>query len=258
MTEPQASGWIVRGSAEACEQALDRLHLAADVTGVREGSGWIEVWLAGPWPDVPLPEGLTVQRLPAPDRSWTGREQDRAVFVLPHLIVRPPWVERPTGFDGIDLVVPRGGAFGSGEHGSTQAALQVLDEIWRAAGPPASFMDVGTGSGILALYAREQGVASLQACDLQESAAVAAAELLGMPVVHGGADALDGPVDMVVANLNGRELVAARPCLLAHWGRVLVLSGMRPDEVAGVLRPLPRPVIRREVRGYVACAFVRR
>jgi len=247
---------VLDGPADACALALERIHFAASVTGVREAVGHVEVWLDGPWPEVALPDGVRVRALDRPDREWTGRERDRPVTVLPGLVVRPPWVEPPEGFRGLDLVVPRGGAFGSGEHGSTRATLQVLAALWPRPAPQ-TFMDVGTGSGILARYAQLRGVEGIQACDVQGSAVDAAAELLGVHVVHGGPAELRGPVDLVVANLNGGELLACKAQLIEHWGRLLVLGGMRPPEVAGVLRGLPEPVLRREVDGYVACGFAR-
>ena len=92
--------------------------------------------------------------------------------------------------------MPRGGAFGSGEHGSTRAAL---------------------------------------ACDVDPAAVRTAKELLpeGSQAFVGGAEACRaGVADAVVANFNGAELLQAMPGLVRAWNRrgVLVLSGMRSGE----------------------------
>ncbi|MFN9706552.1 MAG: 50S ribosomal protein L11 methyltransferase, partial [Planctomycetota bacterium] len=149
MTPASPRVYELRGPDAAA--ALDWLHVHADVQGALEGDDALTVWLAGPLPALPF-GGVAVRELAADPQAAaiTGLEADRPIVVADDLLVRPPWVERPADFVGVELVVPRGGAFGSGEHGSTQAALRCLHAMWDA---PPTFADVGTGSGILALYA---------------------------------------------------------------------------------------------------------
>jgi len=234
----------------AAAAALDWLHVHCDLAGALErDDGAVQVWLHGALPALPA-IAVTVRELPvhAADFEVTGLEHDRPILVAADLLVRPPWVERPAGFRGVELVVPRGNAFGSGEHASTQAALRCLHRAWDA---PASFADVGTGSGILALYAAARGCSQLQACDIEAAAVVAAQALLPQATVRrGGAEVLS-PADCVVANLTAAELHAALPAVLACWrGRSpLVLGGMRAHEVAGVLERLGTPPVDRETIG---------
>ncbi len=227
--------------------ALDWLHVHADLQGVLEGDDVITVWLDGVLPALPF-AALRVAEIAvrAEDALITGLEHDVAIEVAADLWVRPPWVERPAACRGIELVVPRGGAFGSGEHASTRAALRCLHAIWDA---PASFADVGTGSGILALYAHVRGCGRIEACDIDPASVQAARELLPTARVHlGGAATLAG-VDGMVANMTGSELTAAMPEMLARWSgrRALVLSGMRAGEVDAVAALVGRPVVHREV-----------
>jgi ribosomal protein L11 methyltransferase len=217
--------------------ALDRLHVHADVRGALEEDGAVTVWLRGPLPPL-LCRGVRVEELPAAraNATATGRERDRAIRIADDLLVRPPWVRPPRRFSGIELVVPRGMAFGSGEHASTQAALRTLHATWR---PAASFADVGTGSGILALYAQRRGCPRIEACDVDPGAVAAARALLPpAAVVRGGPERLPRRADVVAANMTAAELRAALPAILARWtGRgPLVLAGMRAREVAGVRR----------------------
>lgn len=144
----------LRGSA--VEHALDLLHVHAEVGGVLEGDGEVVVWLAGELPALGL-EDLAVEELhdARMHAAATGLEQDRAIVLAPDLVVRPPWVPPVAGFAGIELVVPRADAFGSGEHGSTRAALLNLHAFWDERAR--SFADVGTGSGILAAYGAARG-----------------------------------------------------------------------------------------------------
>lgn len=238
---------------DSAEAALDRLHVIADVRGAIVGDGEVTVWLPGPLPALALP-GLRIDELPRElaNATATGFERDRAIQVADDLLVRPPWVARPRGFAGIELVVPRGMAFGSGEHGSTQAALLAVHRAWSA---PPSFADVGTGSGILARYAQVRGCARIAACDVDPDAVAAARALLpGADVVLGGPAALHAPADFVVANMTAAELHGAWPDLLRAWtGRAaLVLSGLRAGEVDAVRARLPAPAQPVTVGGFTA------
>jgi ribosomal protein L11 methylase PrmA len=238
---------------------LDLLHVHGDVAGVWEQDDAVVVWLRDPLPGhLRTLRGVTIDELPpSASAASTGREHDQAVLVADDLLVRPPWVPRPAGFQGLELVVPRGSAFGSGEHGSTRAALRCLHATWRE--PVASFADVGTGSGILALYAVLRGAHSVTACDVDPAAVRAARELVpSARVCDGGPEALPAPVDCLVANLDAAEIDAALEAILAHWTgrRALVLSGMRPHEVAKIAARLPRqPNLVHEQDGFRAVAL---
>lgn len=241
MSEVQRAFRLRGASAGA---ALDWLHVHADVRGAVEDDDEVTVWLPGALPALPQCD-LQIEELPSAqaNASATGLEHDAAILVAPDLMVRPPWVERLPGFTGIELVVPRGMAFGSGEHGSTQAALLCLHAVWPAT--VASFADVGTGSGILALYAQQRGAARVSACDIETEAVAAARELLPeAEVALGGAEMLSTPADLVVANLTAGELLAALPSILRQWTRrsLLVLSGIRAGEVDAVLAAVSLPV----------------
>ncbi|MFO1051143.1 MAG: 50S ribosomal protein L11 methyltransferase [Planctomycetota bacterium] len=253
----------LRGIAPDLVAALDRIHVACEVAGAIEGDDELEVFIAGdalpPLDDL----ALAIEELDAQsDAARTGLEDDRAIEVSEHLLVRPPWIPRPDGFRGLDLVVPRGMAFGSGEHGSTQAALLALDRVWPTPSPR-QLLDVGTGSGILALYAQRRGVVEVSACDVEPEAVDAARELLGdARVRRGGPEVFTPEVFVaVVANLDARQIDDALEAILARWSGSgpLVLSGMRPHEVDELRVRMPRSeAVRIERGGYVALAWPRR
>jgi len=250
---PSLRAFALRGPDAAA--VLDWLYVHADVAGVLEEPE-VVVWLRGPVPAWPAGRFEAEERpVRAEDFTHTGLEHDRAIVLAADLIVRPPWVAAPAGFAGVELVVPRGAAFGSGEHASTQAALLAMHRTWSS---PASLADVGTGSGILALYARVRGTARIAACDVDPAAVAAARELLPFAdVAHGGPERL-AAADMVVANMTAAELRAALPALLAIWAArgPLVLAGMRATEVDGIVRAVPAPAVHREVVGaFTAVVF---
>jgi len=235
----------MRGSDAAA--ALDWLHVNAEVVGVEEHDDSFTVWVEG---DLPMPPFADVRLVPravsAAQMHATGLEHDAPILVATDLLVRPPWVARPEHFRGVELVVPRGGAFGSGEHASTKAALRCLHRTWDA---PRSVADVGTGSGILALYALVRGCPAVEACDIDAASVRAASELLpGCRVHEGGADTLS-PADCVIANMTAAELRSSMPAILATWTRHgrLVLSGMRAHEVASVVALVPASAVATEV-----------
>ena len=231
---------MLRGSQPNLDAALAWLHVHAVVSGALEEVEVLTVWLPGALPALPVGE-LAVEEL-SPERAnatATGLEDDRVIEICGDLIVRPPWVGRPDGFSGIELVVPRGMAFGSGEHDSTRAALLAMHSCWNE---PASFADVGAGSGILLSYAAQRGCGRLSACDIEEPAVIATRELVpGAEVVLGGPEQLPFAADFVVANMTGSELATNLDAILARWTRraPLVLCGMRVHEVEGIAARLP-------------------
>ena len=240
MSDDQVRAFELRGDRVA--EALDWLHVHCDVQGAIEEEQRITVWLAGPLPALPFADVAIAELAIDPAAAAiTGLEHDAPILVADDLLVRPPWVAAPAGFTGVELVVPRGGAFGSGEHGSTQAALRCLHALWDA---PATFADIGTGSGILALYAEVRGCRRIQACDIDPASVQAAQELLPTAAVHLGGPELCRPADGVVANMTGTELRAAMPAILRCWtgARALVLSGLRAAEVEPVAAMVPAPV----------------
>lgn len=233
----QWHGYELRGPDAA--PAVEWLHVHAEVLGVHEGDDAATVWLAHELPALPF-RGVAARAVvfDPPGGLPTGREGDAPIQLAEDLLVRPPWVARPAGFSGIELIVPRGGAFGSGEHASTQAALRCLHALWDA---PSSLGDVGTGSGILALYAVVRGCPAVAACDVDPAAVAAARELLpGADVRLGGAEVLP-PVDCVIANMTGDELRQALPAMLRIWTRrsAWVISGLRAHEVAPFMDLVP-------------------
>lgn len=255
----------VRGEASALAVALDVVLFRCTVLGVVEGDGEFTVSIA----EAALPELSSVLATAIPDEPraahLTGLEGDRTIVLAQDLVVRPPWVAAQSGFRGIELVVPRAMAFGSGEHASTQCALLVMHATWMST--CRSTCDVGTGSGILLAYAQARGCSTLAGCDVEAESVAAASELMqGAKIVLGGPDRLlahaqaEAGFDCVVANMAIFELVPVLHDILALWNRrgVLVIAGTRGNDEAAVIagRVRSRILARAERQGFVAQAFV--
>jgi ribosomal protein L11 methyltransferase len=141
-----------------------------------------------------------------------------------------------------------GPAFGSGLHATTALCLEALsDEL--DASPPAAVLDVGTGSGILALAALRAGIAQVLAIDIDRDAVRVAAEnarLNGFrarfTLVQGGPEALRGQWPLVVANVLAAPLIEMAPAITKLMGRGgrLVLSGIRSSLAREVERAYQR------------------
>jgi ribosomal protein L11 methyltransferase len=139
-------------------------------------------------------------------------------------------------------------AFGTGHHGTTRGCLLMLDDILKQ-GRPTRVIDVGTGTGVLAIAAARVLKRSVAAGDIDPVAVEAArgnavanrAGAYVRPVTAPGtahpALRAGKPYDLIFANILARPLMRLAPSLaaIAAPGARLVLSGLIPRDVAGVL-----------------------
>ncbi len=136
-----------------------------------------------------------------------------------------------------------GRAFGTGGHATTRLVIALAEEI--AARPVARFLDLGCGSGILSIAAMRlwPGARGL-AVDVDPEAMASTDENLALNKVTtvetrtGTLDAVAGPFDLVLANIQADVLTALAPDLPARVaaGGTLILSGVLADRADGVLR----------------------
>ena len=125
-------------------------------------------------------------------------------------------------------------AFGTGHHPTTALCIEALGEML-AVEQVGSVLDVGTGSGILALAALTMGVPQAVGVDIDEGSLKAAAENARLnwlaerlELVLGGPDAVTGNWPLVVANVLAAPLIEMAPVLVRRVGRRgrLILSGI--------------------------------
>jgi ribosomal protein L11 methyltransferase len=131
-------------------------------------------------------------------------------------------------------------AFGTGLHPTTALCLEAIDDSVRLT-LPAAMLDVGTGSGVLALGALKMGVPRALGVDLDQEALGVAAEnarINGLSerleLIHGGPDAAPGAWPLVVANIQAGPLIEMAPILVRRAGHQghLVLCGI-PESAWG-------------------------
>ncbi len=125
-------------------------------------------------------------------------------------------------------------AFGTGHHPTTALCLEALEEIIQQEHPEC-ILDVGTGSGILALAALRMGVLRAVGVDIDANALKAAAENARLnqlsdriELILGGPDLVKGNWPVVVANVLAAPLIEMAPILIQRLGKGahLILSGI--------------------------------
>ena len=189
-----------------------------------------------------------------PDRDW-GEEWKKGLGPLSvgRLFLRPSWIDAAPPPGSAEVVLDPGMAFGTGTHATTSLCLAAID-AFLARRPGASVLDVGTGSGLLAIAARKLGAGRVAANDNDPVAVAVAAENAerngaALELTGDPPSAIPGSFDLVVANILANVLVELAPDLArrAAPGAEVVLAGVlvpQEEEVARAflacgLEPLP-------------------
>ena len=177
------------------------------------------------------------------DEEWARRSQSglRSVRVG-RLTIAPPWDTSSADAGTHTIVIDPSTGFGTGHHETTRLCLSLLQELDLNG---RRVIDVGTGSGVLALAAARLGAAEVVGIDDDPDALRNAAENVDLngaerrlSLVQADIAAFSGaPADVVTANLTAAVLMrnaAALATLVAPNG-TLIASGFAPDEIEAVV-----------------------
>ncbi|GMU40537.1 MAG: hypothetical protein AMXMBFR23_14030 [Chloroflexota bacterium] len=173
------------------------------------------------------------------DWSQEWKQFYRIQHIGRRLVVRPSWEPYTPALHEVVIDLDPGAAFGTGEHETTRLCLGALDEVMR---PGLDVLDVGAGSGILAIAAARLDAGRVRAVDLDETTVAVAeenAERNGLTArIEFGAgtlgerwpwpaDPAEGSADVVLANISSLVLSAMMPLLAASLrpGGTLIASG---------------------------------
>jgi ribosomal protein L11 methyltransferase len=179
--------------------------------------------------------------VPAQDWSTAWRAHHQTMRVGPRSWVYPPWERRPRG---AAVAIDPGMAFGTGSHPTTALCLERCDELL-AEMPGADVLDVGTGSGVIALLAAKLGAGRVVGTEndpVALEAARAGAKLNEVAsvewVLAEDPGAVRGQFGIVIANilLNTLEELAPRIAAKVAPGGRLVLSGLLVSQGAAAAR----------------------
>jgi len=175
----------------------------------------------------------------------TWRRFARPIVVTPSLVVRPAWV--PYDGPGTVLHIEPGATFGMGDHPSTILCLQALERLMA---PGFSVLDVGCGSGVLAIGAMVLGASRAVGIDIAPAAVPvtldnASANSVAVEVSTTPLEDVEGQYDLVLANILAPALVALAPHLQRVTLGTLVISGILANSHQHVLDALaPMRVMR--------------
>lgn len=210
---------------------------------------------------------LAVAPLDLPDDDWVARSQqaNRAV-TAGRFIVAPPWdIPAPLPDGACLIVIDPSMGFGTGHHQTTRLCLRLLSTIDVRG---RTVLDLGTGSGVLAMAAVLAGAHEATGIDIDGDAILAARRsaalnVLPRPVSFVTADVFTMPfpaADVVFANLTGAMLirVATQLAALTTPDGHLIVSGFMTDEAAGVEAALNAFTVTARAQEDEWCVFVLR
>ncbi len=168
------------------------------------------------------------------------------------LWLAPPWLDQDAPAGRRRLNYLRGQASGTGFHAATRVSLWAIDRYLQ---PEMSFLDVGTGSGILCLAADQLDGGRIVGCDIDHPSTVIAAANAPNAFFTGSVRSVrDASFDFVAANVNATVLSILAPELvrILRPGGLLAASGFRVEEDPA----LPLPVLDRlTIEGWSAIVY---
>lgn len=188
-----------------------------------------------------------------PEVNWVEKykEHFKAQKLTNLFFLQPAWdKETVVPPEMIPIRMELGQAFGTGLHASTRLALRLVESIVGKFGNPreASLLDVGTGSGILAIGADKLGVGKIHAFDIDEVSVEVAAvnvkenDCRRITLDTQPIEKVSGRYDIVVANI----LLETHKLLDSHYYRVckdngyLILSGFLSYQLKAYQKALPK------------------
>lgn len=186
---------------------------------------------------------LTIQESETEDKDWMNNWKEFFhPFAVGDILIKPTWEEVPKEHqDKLCITIDPGSAFGTGTHETTQLCISGLQKYLR---PDDRVLDVGTGSGILAITALKLGAGAAFGTDLDESAVTAAREnaavngigedqftvipgnLIDDPAVQAAAG--DEAYDVAVANILAPVIILLQDEIGRHIkpGGIWITSGI--------------------------------
>ena len=186
------------------------------------------------------PATLTIQKLPRKNWAESWKRHFKPIEIGKRLLVKPSWIRRKPRHGQEVIVLDPGLSFGTGQHPTTGFCLSAL---LRHHKPGRSLLDIGTGSGILAIAAARLGYSPVHAFDYDPQSVIVAKENakrnnVARQIKLSRADLTKLPrraarrYDVVCANLLANLLIAERDRILARVkpGGVLIVAGILKKE----------------------------
>ena len=217
---------------------------------------------------MPAPEFHTVDE---EDWAEAWKAHYQPVRIGRHLLIRPRWIDMDLAPDDLEIALDPGMAFGTGTHPTTQLCLEALEDM---VVPGVTVLDLGCGSGILAIGAAKLGAAHIWALDIDPIAVTVTAENAEQNGVGDRITAQEGSLASVITSARRFDVLAANipaPVIIGMCGEGLgqtvrpggkaVFSGIiaeQGDDVEAALRRTGlEPTRRRQIGDWIAIEAVR-
>lgn len=177
--------------------------------------------------------------------SFIELSYDHPRCVSKHVVLKPRRCSLRVDPDLVLVTLKRGASFGGGEHPTTRLSIQLIDDFlhsppWRDNIPALDAIDIGTGSGVLAIVAAKIGIGMVRAIDTDPCAVFEARENVRLNNLQQQVTVLDKSLEaiaesyhIIVANLRTPTLCRLGPLLeeKARTDSVLIFSGCKTDEI---------------------------
>lgn len=173
------------------------------------------------------------------NRDWNAewKKSLKPLFVSDTILIKPTWVDTPEPAPPVVIDIDPEMAFGSGEHATTRMTLQLVEKNIQ---PQARVLDVGTGTGVLAIGALKLGAASVIGFDIDPIAAQTAYRNAEKNNVADRFESYAGdidavrldPFDLILANVNRTQIIKMLPRMnaLLKTSGALLISGILDSE----------------------------
>ncbi|MBU0731028.1 MAG: 50S ribosomal protein L11 methyltransferase [Proteobacteria bacterium] len=192
------------------------------------------------------PISVATESLEEIDWGQKWKEHFKTVRITERITVKPSWEEYSAGNNETIIELDPGMAFGTGLHQSTKMVLEYIDRIYTGNDLPPKVLDVGTGTGILAMACAFLGAKKVVALDNDPDAVATASDNIANNHLESKVTAsddsltdLDSDFDLVLANIIHDTLIELAPvlaCRLKQNGQ-LVLSGiLKGEQESNIIR----------------------
>ncbi len=192
------------------------------------------------FPEYPTPQ-MSISTLAGEDWAHTWKRFFKPMSVGPGIVVKPTWESYKPKDGEMIIEIDPGMAFGTGHHQTTRLCIDAIrryaqrEEVGGLRRPVRSALDVGTGSGILAIVAAKFGIPRVVAIDNDPVAVETAAENVRLNGLKGKVETGTTPIEdlkeefeLVVANILAETIIEMNESLRARLapGGILILSGI--------------------------------
>ena len=236
LTEMGATGFLEKDG-----KILAYFEENADIEGICDAlSGFMDVLKSSG-----LDPAFSFEYSHLPEKDWNEnwKKNFSPIDIGENLTIIPSWLKKDTS--RIPVIIDPGMVFGTGYHETSQACLVIIEKISKGE-QKESCLDIGTGSGILAIGAAKLGFRHVTAVDIDPMAIDAAKRnveensLLNVSVKEGDITSAEGAFDLIAANLLSGILIDIAPEIVSRLnpGGKAVLSGMLAGQEGDVIKAL--------------------